>query len=517
MKPISAEDNGMEMRMGKRGTKIVGMLFVLVALLLFVSGVLWHANISIQDSDPFSYYVVVLLMVFPFLIFSLKEDLEFKPTIGGILLGVAFFCAFVAIFSYLSGALSFAFKTLGAFGVSMPFLLAALVAVPFGLDGVVKLKAPIIYSIFAGPIILMPVIAFNGQFVQANAKAVYFLLTSLGLPLQRNGITITAPSAFGISIASTCAAIGAFIALAMFLVPIAYLYEGGNIIKKSLWVVGGVLLMFVLNIIRMLSIALIWFYYGISNALTIYHIFIGQTLFYIAIIAMFIIGLKAGFRIERIKKPGKQAVRRFGLIPVAAICIILVFGVLSLLLTYGYSGYVAAPFYRFSGGSTSAIGNLTAYVSEISLLQGSKMNITGLTPVHNGYLFGLSNSTYRGANSIFVIANISGSPLAATLPSSYNSITPLGAEILQNGVTLSSYEVNSDGKAFHVEVFRAPVQINGAYYSANYEFFLPQRLFTRCGEVMETHEITSFVYNLFVSGGAPGSFTCAAYRAAIGA
>ena len=50
---------------------------------------------------------------------------------------------------------------------------------------------------------------------------------------------------------------GIFIALAFFLIPIAYLYDGKTK-KKILWVASGLALLLVLNLVRMASISLAW-------------------------------------------------------------------------------------------------------------------------------------------------------------------------------------------------------------------------------------------------------------------
>jgi exosortase/archaeosortase family protein len=518
MKPISAEDKGMGMEIGKRNAKLVGMLFVLAALSLFIFGALRHGGVSIQDNDPSSYYVVVLLMILPFLVFSLKEDFKFLPGLKNALLGIVLFLAFFAVFACLRSALSFYFGTMEAFGIALPLLVAALVAVPFGFAGLAKLKMPIVYSIFTSPLLLIPVIKANNAFVNANAAVVYYMLKAVGLPLQKSGITITAPSAFGISIASTCAAIGAFIAILMFLVPIAYLYEGGSVLKKAAWVFGGIVLLFALNIARMFSIATIWFGYGLSAALSIYHMFAGQILFYIAIIIMFVVGLKIGFRIKRIQPAKRKETMRLGLSAYASLTLVLAIGILALFIVYSYGGTIRAPLYMFSG-NVSEVDNITAYTSAISILQYAHMNISGLEAVPNGYLFALSNSTYYGGNSIFVIASINSSPREASHISGYNSVTPLGALILQNGITLYSYNVVSEGKYFHVDSFYAPTSIGNADYSIDYEFFIPESQFHECdniGGIGNLNWAESGIYNLFFAGGKMGSFMCASYYAATG-
>jgi exosortase/archaeosortase family protein len=503
----------MEMKIGKRGVKLLGMLFIMVALAFFMVSILRDSSLAIQDNDPTSYSVVVLLMLFPFLLFGMKERLKFSPGMRNVAYGLAIFVLFAVLFSYLSASLSFSFHTFGAFAIALPLLLASLIVTIFGVDGVIKLKTQIVYSLFAAPLLLEPVIRLNNVFVNFNAEIIYDLLKTLGLPLYKNGITIIAPSAFGISIASTCAAIGAFIALVMFLVPIAYLYEG-DIGKKVLWIICGVVLMFFLNVARMLSISLIWAYYGISSALTVYHLFIGQILFYIAIVMMFIIGLKWNLGIGKIKKAKREAVVHLESVACLSFAVVIVLGGLSFALASQYSNYITAPLFLF--GSNNKVGNVTAYATEVTLLENVHMNISGLKAVSNGYLFELVNGTYRSSNPIFVSANITNSSIRSGRISEFSILSPSGVIILRDGITIYGYKAESEGGYFHVDLFSVPVLIGNSYYSINYEFFLPYSEFQNCTDAQTgmVNQIEAAVYNLITFGSLKGSYTCAAYLTA---
>jgi exosortase/archaeosortase family protein len=506
----------MEMRIGKRAVNLIGMLFIMVALALFMLNILHNSSFAIQDNDPTSYSVVVLLMLFPFLVFGLKEDLRFNPGTRNIAYGLLLFVLFAVVFSYMRTSLSFSFHTFGAFALSLPLLIASLVIAVFGPDGVRKLKAQIVYSLFASPLLLEPVIGLNNAFVNLNAQIVYNLLRLMELPLYKNGITIIAPSAFGISIASTCAAVSAFIALVMFLVPIAYLYRGDTR-KKVIWVLCGLVLMFFLNVARMFSISLIWVHYGISPALSIYHLFVGQILFYIAIVVMFIVGLKWGLRIEKIKEVRAKTSVHLGAVACLAFAVIVVLGIISFAIALHYGDYISAPMFLF--GSNSPVGNVTAYAAEVSLLENTHMNISGLRPVSNGHLFVLRNSTYNGNDSIFVIANLTNSPFLSRPLSNFDILPQSGAIILGNGITIYGYKAESDGSYFHVDSFSVPVLIGSSYFSINYEVFLPYAAFQNCAAVQTdaVYQIESAVYNLLRFSSFKGSYTCAAYLIASGA
>ena len=85
------------------------------------------------------------------------------------------------------------------------------------------------------------------------------------------------------------------IALALFLIPIAYLYTGRTE-GEVFWVGSGIVLLLVLNLVRMASHILRRLTYGPSQTALLAHTFLGVILFYAAIVLMILIRSATGWR-----------------------------------------------------------------------------------------------------------------------------------------------------------------------------------------------------------------------------
>src|SRR5208282_3427401 len=99
-------------------------------------------------------------------------------------------------------------------------------------------------------------------FANINANFIFGIIKSTGISAAKVGLVISSRLGASITISSTCVSLGTFIAFVMFLIPLAYLYEG-KLKRKLYWIVSGTALMLLLNMVRMLFIALVWVYYGL--------------------------------------------------------------------------------------------------------------------------------------------------------------------------------------------------------------------------------------------------------------
>lgn len=453
--------------------KTLGVIVVLIAFFLGSYNVLARTSFVIQDTDPTTYVVVVLLMVFAMLLFSVKEELRLARGKMNLVYGFLILVAYVLAISYLRSALSFLYYTYRIDALLLPLLLSGIIITVFGIDGIKKLWKQVVYALFASPLLLMPVISANTKFVNSVAYITYWLMNLLREPVTRTGIIITAPSSYSISIASTCADLGAFIAILMFLIPVAYFYNG-KLRHKVYWLASGVALFFVFNIARMLTISSVWVYYGIGEAVSIFHLFAGQILFYIAIIVMLVIAgrmklhLPGGSR-QKVSGKHRMAKSYTGKTAAYAIGFAIAIGALGFIFTIPYQN---ASYYPLESFSYTFTGNTTSlYRAVITPLEGAEMNVSVLGSNNRTVIMAMSNSTFARSNPLYAEATIENGYYYGMI-SNYSRAISGSSMLLDSGETINSALVLSNGlNMFYVNYFILPSYNFGEGHVINYELF----------------------------------------------
>ena len=506
--------------MSNRRAKLFGIVVLAVAFLILTMNSMRATQFSIQDNNPASYIIVVMLMLPLTIIFSMKEELHFGFTTKGAALGVAAFLVYLAAISYLRASLSFVFQAYRIDALLFPLLLVSLIAVLFGTAGLSKMKFLIVYSVFAAPLLLIPVMLLNSGFAAVNAYFVFGLLKTLGAPVVMSGLTISAGSASSISIATTCADIGAFIALFMFLVPVAYVLNGRPR-NKALWLTSGIILMLVLNVGRMLAISLQWVYYGISTAVATLHTFAGQVLFDIAIIVMILIAGKYSLSVPRINtrhsavaQISKHTQSGTALNYAAAAALALIIAVVGFLLTSPYVTAVYANPLNFTGHTPS---NSTIQLALISQLGYAHSDITSLGSASGNMFFMLQNSS-QGSDKVYVLAGVIPRPTNAGIRLNASALRSRSVLLLNNGIALTSAVAYSNNTAFHISYFSAPMLVGGNYTTAYYEFLSNSSNASACvPRTSQQNSLQSSIYGLLSGSSAPDTPLCAAYAVAASA
>ncbi|MCL4387898.1 exosortase/archaeosortase family protein [Candidatus Marsarchaeota archaeon] len=453
------------------------MLFVVFLIAAYNS--IAVTGLSISDSNPAGYIIVPMLMTLVFIIFSIKENLVVIYRKRNIAYGAILALIYFAIYAYSKVALSFLFQTYRVDALLFPILLSSFALMLFGTSGLNKLKPAVVFSIFASPLILMPLLGLSGAWTSFNAYSVVSVLKLFGVPVLSHGLEITSASGSSISIASTCADIAAFVAMLLFLIPVAYLYEG-NIRNRAGWVASGMAILFVLNIIRMSFIAMVWAYYGLSSALNTVHLFIGQLLFDVTLVVMILLAPKFSMRLS-LQRHGQKRKRsknselahgaifdRSSAIPgLSAIMVaLIVFALLMPLANYQYIG----PF---------SFANNSSYVSNSSVISSynvfalrSGYSMKSLTFAGRSELFGIfANNDINATTNSFLYINSSSRPsLPRISQRNLGTILMHSEESTISGITINAYEVSSNGKLFQVNYLSVPNKVYGIYTVANMEF-----------------------------------------------
>ncbi len=484
--------------------RVLGIAAIFAALLLSMANSFSITSFTISDVDPTTYTIVVMLMLFLFLAFYAKDD-KLRLQKGGrnMAYGALLFAFYFVLLAYSRVALSYLFLTYRVDLLLLPVLLLALVVTVFGFNGVRRMRAIFIYALLASPIVLLPIIGVHHQFAVFNSYIVYDTLRAIGIPVVHSGLLITAPSSYSISIAETCADIGAFIALLMFLLPIAYLFDG-KLSKKIAWVAAAIALMFLLNIARMSSIALIWAYYGIGNAIATFHIFIGQILFYATIVVMFVLSYKFGLGVPGSKRRNPARKQREATAathaPQYALCML--FGIIALAFSLPYGSSLRAPLNGFSNAQDQSLTMANIYA--LNALENAHMDITQLGYIYTDAAFALGNSTDY-ANQTYVLINYTNRPALVGLNAQYNSSGGIGSLLLRNGITLNSELLESYNSTFAVSYFTVPYNDSGSWLSIRYEFIRQINQQPRSCDVSPSdmglqNYIQSYLYNLLNRG-----------------
>ena len=457
----------------KGNNKLLGMLVVIAAFSIGSYKIISSTGLSIQDTNPSSYIIAVMLMIFLFLIFSLKEKLEFKPSTRSILFGSIILAIYTITVSYLKVVTSFMFYIYRIDALLLPIFLSTLILVIFGIDGIKKLKYVIVYSAFASPILLLPLLNINNLFTLVNAKFVFYMLRIMQIPVSSSGIMISLASnpTASIIIGQTCTDIGAFIALAAFLLPIAYLFDG-KLKSKVLFVIIGIIALAILNVARMLTIAFSWFYYGISNALMLFHASSGPILFYVILAVMIIFSYKLDLYVPKMKY-NEIAVSGKKYLLSVHILIAFAFGIFSLVLLSSNANIGIQPMhFKNIQNSTNNQINMSTESEILSVLNAHNIkttqigiiklnNITGLDIALNG------NSTVEINNTYVFLSTSKIIPSLVKSGYQYDQYK----YILRNGISVNNEILKTSNYSLSISEFSVPINASGTYIPIDFLVF----------------------------------------------
>ncbi len=366
---------------------------VMLAALLFFSISLTQSYVS--DSDASSYVIVPMLMLPLLAVFMFKHsesiapDVDAQSLVAGAILFTLFIWSVLALGAYL-GPLFMSYRM---DMLLMPLAIASLALLIFGRSNL-KWFGPIAaYALFASPLLLLPFVNMNLAFASLNSAAIYHIagLFFHGISFQQP-VTL-AYDGYQISIGNSCIGIGAIIALALLLAPIAYFTEGrpGH---KLLWVGSGIALMLALNFLRMLVITVAWFAYGPNQSLLGFHALAGEMIFYLIVIVMLVVAGRYGLSYPRIGLGSKS--REYS---GKGIALALAFTLAGIFVSAGYASVQMVPI-------TSLGSNVTLNQAAIGSFYNNYLNYKGAS-------YGLLSTDNKSAE--IGLANISNTTNAVAI------------------------------------------------------------------------------------------------------
>ena len=422
-----------------RGFGLVAFTVMLAALLFFSISV---TQSYVSDTDASSYVIVPMLMLPLLAVFMFKHsdrivpDVDTQSLVAGSVLFALFICAALVLDAYL-GPLFMSYRM---DMLLMPIAIISLALLIFGRSNLKWFMAIATYALFASPLLLLPFVNMNLAFASLNSVAIYHIagLFFHGIGLQQP-ITLSY-NGYQISIGNSCIGIGALIALALLLAPVAYFTEGRPR-QKLLWAASGVALMLALNFLRMFVITVMWFAYGPNQSLLDFHALAGEIIFYLIVIVMLVVSGKYGLSYPRIGL-GRKSEEYSGKGMALAIALTIV----GIFVSAGYASAQIVPI-------TSLGSNVTLNQAAIGDFYHNYLNYKGAS-------YGLLSADNKSAE--IGLANVSNTTNAVAIFGQNSTFD--GAALAENNSVRAWKEYAGDGGATYLYVLDTnPVSL--LYYS----------------------------------------------------
>ncbi len=353
----------------------VGIVIFAVVIALAMASALYITPLSISDSDPSTYNIVIVLMLPLFAVFVGKRRLIPNVGLGDVVMGLLALIALLALTVLMRFEFSYLFASYRLDMLLFPLFICAAALMLFGSKNIGKFAPMAVYAVLGSSLLMLPFIEANQGFAVLNTRIVYSVTRIFIHKIAYSApITIVA-NGYRLGIGQTCVGVGVLIGIVLFLIPLAYLYEG-RLLRKALWIAGTVALLFVLNLVRMSAITMAWITYGPSSAIFEIHIFAGMFLFYLSIIIAVLVAGSYGLRIGTGRIEGKSRVTARGRYCVAGAAMAVAAGLLYFTITQGYSTALnVSPAYLYTDVSPQLSGIAAARMVD-SLVNVSGLNAT---------------------------------------------------------------------------------------------------------------------------------------------
>ncbi len=177
--------------------------------------------------------------------------------------------------------------------LSLPFFVAGMVSLLYGVRHVWILKGPILFLFLAWPVpfqgILAWVLDVSTELTTSAAIALAQVMP-LAKPSGGDGLFIVqhASTPFALSIGSACAGVNSVVGFLVVGSGVAYPMIGSRA-RKLLWIVAGIALIWVLNVVRIEAIFLAGVLAGQDVALEVLHPVAGLVVFNLGVLLMLLV------------------------------------------------------------------------------------------------------------------------------------------------------------------------------------------------------------------------------------
>ncbi|HYM83256.1 MAG TPA: exosortase/archaeosortase family protein, partial [Candidatus Dormibacteraeota bacterium] len=221
------------------------------------------------------------------------HDRQLDYIVGTAMIGVA------AAILLLMPASSAAFWLSRLDLVSLPFFVAGLIALLYGVRRLWALKVPILFLFLAWPAPYLPLVgdalrAFADLAASAVAAVTAIVPVARPAPGDQTLFFVgSGPAAFAVSVGSACSGVNGLV---------GYLILGGVLLDigrgprggKAAWLGVGLALVWLLNVVRIVTILIVGARFGEAAALDVLHPYAGLVLFDVALLSMLAIAPRFG-------------------------------------------------------------------------------------------------------------------------------------------------------------------------------------------------------------------------------
>lgn len=197
--------------------------------------------------------------------------------------------------------------------LSFPFFVAGAICLVFGLRGLWRLRFPVAFLFLAWPLPYSTVL--NGVLAKATdvtAAVVSVLVRVIPLAQPAPGFDGSvfavsgAGNSFVVAIASACSGVNGVVGFLLIGIAFGFLVYG-RALPKVMWLVGGMLLVWILNIVRILTVFAVGRIWGEQIAIDWVHPIIGLLFFNVGVLAMLLVMGRFGLSFKA-KAPERRRV-----------------------------------------------------------------------------------------------------------------------------------------------------------------------------------------------------------------
>ena len=275
--------------MEKKGESSGAIETALISLLLIASCLAFYSSFAqtkwyLDDSEPLSYVGVALLMLAVQVIFF-NLRLKASPDVLGVAAALVLYAAAAFVFLLLPSQLSIAFWLYRMDLLAFALFFSASAFLLFGSRGALQIPFTLLYAFLAWPVVMLPLAMLEPYLTTFTGDVVQLLTQALGMAIQREpgNLFRSLTTAIPIIILPQCVALSAVLGFITFLLPFAYFLEG-KARRKLAWLVFGVVLILLLNLLRIMAVIVVWNYQGITNAVTLFNTTSGNVIFNVALL-----------------------------------------------------------------------------------------------------------------------------------------------------------------------------------------------------------------------------------------
>ena len=266
---------------------------VLVGLLVLYIPTYYDSSQTIWTEDEYIHSPMVLIASI-WLFWRQRETLlappqQASPMLGGIILG------FGLLLYALGRSQEVAMFEIGS---QIPVLLGTLLMTK-GREPAAKLWFPLFFLCFMIPLPGFVVDAMTGPLKQQVSVLAENILYQLGYPIARSGVVLSI-GPYQLMVADACSGLNSMFSLSAMGLLYLYLLHHPSKLKNAVIIASILPVAFIANLIRVMTLVLVTYYFGDAAGQGFLHGFAGMVLFSVALLMLFILD---GMLDMAIKKP----------------------------------------------------------------------------------------------------------------------------------------------------------------------------------------------------------------------